>query len=47
MMLPLVARLLLLACLAAVPLAAQTAGAPPAAPTLDEGLAALHGGQPA
>jgi tetratricopeptide (TPR) repeat protein len=47
MKLPLVARLLLLACFAAVPLAAQTAGAPQAAPTLDQGLAALHGGQPA
>jgi tetratricopeptide (TPR) repeat protein len=47
MKLPLVARLLLLACLAPAPLTAQTAGAPPAAPTIDQGLAALRAGQPA
>jgi tetratricopeptide (TPR) repeat protein len=46
-----VARIALLVCAAAAPLAAQTAGAPqtapPAAPTVDQGLAALNAGQPA
>jgi tetratricopeptide (TPR) repeat protein len=45
------ACLLFAVCSAIAPLAAQTAGAPqttpPAAPTIDQGLAALHAGQPA
>jgi tetratricopeptide (TPR) repeat protein len=51
MKLPTVARILLLACLAASPLAARTAGpsqaTPAAAPTIDAGLGALRAGQPA
>jgi tetratricopeptide (TPR) repeat protein len=51
MKLPPVSHLLLLACLAASSVSAQTAGAPqttqPSTPTVDQGLAELEAGQPA